>query len=159
MSTDTSFPPGSVHQGCVYGDGVFVLRLRSQRVGETTRGVIGLPVHALVVSHVSCDRCSAVYEARHKGERLTTLCERQMVGFTGPPDKPGRCTHCAEGRGQLTEVYLSSFRDNFSVTPKRHGTTCLFCLRCGRVVWKYDHGAQEQARMEQDIANFFAVRK
>ncbi len=159
MSTKTGFRPGDAHEGCVYGDGVFVLRLRSQHVGETTRGVIGLPVHVLVVSHVTCDRCSAVYEARHKGQRLTSLCERQTAGFIGPPNKPEQCPNCPEARGQLSEVYLESFRDNFSRSATRHGVSCLFCLRCGKLAWKYEHSAKEYAQIEHDLANVFAVRK
>lgn len=151
---------GAQHEQCSYRDGIFVYRTVVRKVGETTRGVIGLPVHAVIVSHLACDRCSAMVEAKDAGLLLTQICKRQMKGFTGPPDKVSCCPHCLSERGQLAEVYLrDELRDNFSVSARRYGTDCQLCLSCGRVVWKYSHGEIQDAALEQELENLFAVRK
>lgn len=144
--------PGEVHEGCVYADGVLALRTRMQKVGETNRGVIGLPVTQSVVAHLRCDRCAAMFEARWADLTLERVCMRLFDAFTSPVERPAACSACGPSHAeQLVDVYLPSALDRFSVTPKRHGTTCVLCLRCGRLVWAHNAYAQEQERVVDEL--------
>ena len=155
---------GEPHEACpkkTTGEegGVLTLHFEERRAGENTRGVIGNQVYIKVLAYLRCDVCSALYGVKDQGRSLVDYCRRLAKGFESQAEKPVACPHCPAGKGRLTDAYRNSARDNFSLTPKRHGTSYLLCARCGQLAWVFEHSAEEDRRVQAQLEELFPMLK
>lgn len=54
----------------VCGSGVLEIVFGSKAVGETTQGIVGMPVYKKVVEYLACTECCLVYHTERRGELL-----------------------------------------------------------------------------------------
>lgn len=107
--------------------------LEAQSNGESTSGIIGLPMSIQVIKRLSCFNCHVCFETNLRGTDVESYIQGQTKDPM-PRRLPKICTRCG-GKKFASSCHLPSAVRDFSPHPTleeraRYGQMHTYCTRC-----------------------------
>jgi hypothetical protein len=113
--------------------GKLEVMLDSVEAGETTSGIIGLPISRTVVDHLACSKCFLIFEAKDRGCTLDEIRERQLKTFKNPAKRPDKCPKCGSKKWSSQHKY-----DEYGVRRNVPKLWYIYCAECDTIYWDED---------------------